>query len=87
MAKVKTILTLIAVILLALVVLVAIGVVYAAVFYLFIFGIICLAAVIAMRFLVKPGSGKIDAPDPKRELGNVQRTLEEYKRKEGKEKG
>ena len=54
MAKVKTILTLIAVILLALVVLVAIGVVYAAVFYLFIFGIICLAAVIAMRFLVKP---------------------------------
>jgi hypothetical protein len=81
MDKLKTILTLVALILVALGVLVVIGFVYAAVFYLFIFGIICLATVIAMRFLVKPGSGKIDEPDPKRELRNVQSTLEEYKRK------
>jgi len=82
MDKLKTILTLIAVILAALVALSAIGFFYAALQYVLLFGIICLATVLAVRFLMKSGSRQIDAPDPERDLRNVERTLEEYKRKQ-----
>ena len=81
MDKLKTILTLIAVILVALVALAAIGFVYTALQFLLLFGIICLGAVMVLRFLMKPSPRQIDEPDPERELRKVERTLEEYKRK------
>ena len=84
MDKLKTILTLIAVILGALAALAAIGFIYLALQYLLLFGVICLAIVIAFRFFMKPGPRQIDAPDPKRELRKLERTLEEYKRKQPK---
>jgi len=82
MDKLKTVLTLIAVILVALVALAAIGFVYTALQFLLLFGIICLATALVLRFLMKPGPRQLDAPDPERELRKVERTLEEYKRKQ-----
>jgi hypothetical protein len=77
MDRLKTILALIAVILLALVALALIGFFY----YVLLFGLICLAAVIVVRFLTKPGFLQIDAPDPNRDRMKVKHTLEEYERK------
>ena len=77
MDRLKTILALIAVILLALVALAVIGFFY----YVLLFGFICLAAVILMRLLIKPGPRQLDAPDPNQDNMKVKRTLEEYKRK------
>jgi hypothetical protein len=76
MDRLKTILALIAVILLALVALAVIGFFY----YVLLFGFICLAAVILVRFLIKPGPRQIDAPDAIQDRRKVNRTLEEYKR-------
>jgi hypothetical protein len=77
MDSLKIILALIAVTLLALGVLAAIGFLQ----YLLLFGIIGLAAVLAVRFWLKPGVPQIEASDPKLELEKVNRTLDEYKRK------
>jgi len=77
MDRLKTILALIAVILVAVVALAVIGFFY----YVLLFGLICLATVIVVRFLIKPGLRQIDAPDPNRDRMKVKRTLEDYKRK------
>ena len=77
MDKLKTILPPIAVILVALAALATIGFLQ----YVLLFGLICLATVIALRFLMKPNSRQIDSPDPKLDSRKVKRTLEEYKRK------
>ena len=81
MDKLKTILTLIAIILGALVVLATIGFIYSFLGYLLILGVVCLGGYIAFRFLTKSDSTQISAPDPKKELERVQRLLDEYKRK------
>jgi len=78
----KTILTLIAIILGALVVLAAIGLIYNLLGYLLILGVICLGGYIAFRFLTKSDAKQLSAPDPKKELERVQRLLDEYKRKQ-----
>ena len=82
MDKLKTILTLIAIILGALAVLAAIGLIYNLLGYLLILGVVCLGAYVAFRFLTKSESKQISSPDPKKELERVQRLLDEYKRKQ-----
>lgn len=81
MDKLKTILTLIAIILGALAVLATIGFIYSFLGYLLILGVVCLGGYIAFRFLTKSDSNQVSAPDPKKELERVQRLLDEYKRK------
>jgi hypothetical protein len=82
MDKLKTILTLIAIILGGLVALAAIGLIYNLLGYLLILSLICLGGYIAFRFLTKPDAKQVSAPDPKKELQKVQRLLDEYKRKQ-----
>jgi hypothetical protein len=81
MDKLKTILTLIAVICVALVALAAIGLVYAAFYYLVVFGILCLGTVIAFRLFMKSSHGQINTT--KNERKTAERILDEYKRKHG----
>jgi cobalamin biosynthesis protein CobD/CbiB len=81
MDKLKTILTLIAIIFVALVVLATIGLVYAALYYALIFGILCLGMVIALRLLIKSSQQQIDTS--KNERKKVGRILDDYKRKHG----
>lgn len=81
MDKLKTILTLIAIILGALAVLAAISLVYTFLGYLLIFGVVCLGGYIAFKLLTKSDTKQISPPDPKKELQKVQRLLDEYKRK------
>jgi 4-hydroxybenzoate polyprenyltransferase len=81
MDKLKTILTLVAVILLALVLLATIGFFYTALQYLFLICLAGLATVIAVRFWLKPHPRQIDSTDPGGELKKIERTLEEYRRK------
>jgi 4-hydroxybenzoate polyprenyltransferase len=81
MDKVKTILTLIAIILGALAVLAVVGFIYSLLGYILILGVVCLAGYTAFRFLSKPNEKQLAAPDPKRELEKVQRVLDEYKRR------
>ena len=77
----KTILTLIAVIVGALAVLAVIGFIYSALGYVLILGVLCLGAYIAFKLFAKSDTPQLSAPDPKRELERVQRLLDEYKRK------
>ncbi len=44
--------------------------------------LIAVILALVLRFLMKPGPRQLDAPDPERELRKVERTLEEYKRKQ-----
>ena len=81
MDKLKTILTLIAIILGALAVLAAIGFIYTFLGYILILGLVCLGGYIVFRFLTKSDSKQLSTPDPKKELERVQRLLDEYKRK------
>lgn len=81
MDKVKTLLTLIAIILGALAVLAVIGFIYSLLAYILILGVVCLAGYIAIRFLSKPNEKQLAAPYPKRELEKVHRLLDEYKRR------
>jgi len=81
MDKIKTILTLIAIILGALGVLAVIGLVYTALGYILILGIVCLGGYIVFRLFTKADDKQLSTPDPKRELEKVQRLLDEYKRK------
>lgn len=81
MDKLKTILTLIVIILAALGALAAIGLIYNLLGYLLILGLVCLGGYIAFRFLTRSDAKQISAPDPKKELDKVQRLLDDYKRK------
>jgi len=81
MGKLKTILTLIAVISVALVALAVIGLVYAAFYYLLLFGVLCLGALIAFRFLGKSGQPQIDTTMNERK--SAARILDDYKQKHG----
>ena len=81
MGSLKTILTLIAVILGALAVLAVVGFIYSLLGYLLILGVICLGGYIAFRFLTKSDGKQISAPDPKKEFEKVQRLLDQYTRK------
>jgi 4-hydroxybenzoate polyprenyltransferase len=81
MQTLKTILTLIAIILGALAVLAAIGFIYSLLGYILILGVVCLSGYIAFRLFSKSDEKQIAAPDPKKELKKVQRLLDEYKRK------
>jgi hypothetical protein len=81
MDKLKTILTLVAIILGALIVLAGISLIYSVLGYLLLFGIVCLGALVAYGLLRKPDHPNLPGPDPQRELEKVQRLLEEYKRK------
>jgi 4-hydroxybenzoate polyprenyltransferase len=81
MDNLKTILTLIAIILGALAVLATIGFIYTFLGYLLILGVVCLGGYIAFRILTKADTKQISAPDPKKEFERVQRLLDEYKRK------
>jgi 4-hydroxybenzoate polyprenyltransferase len=79
--KLKTILTLIGIILGSLAVLAVIGFIYTAAGYILILAVICLGGYIAFRLFGSSGDKQISAPDPKRELEKVQRLLDQYKRK------
>lgn len=81
MQTLKTILTLIAVILGALAVLAAIGLIYSLLGYILILSVICLGGYIAFKLFTKSNEKQIAAPDPKKELKKIQRLLDEYKRK------
>lgn len=81
MDKIKTILILIAIILGGLIVLGAIGLVYSLFQYLLLFGILCLGGYVAVRLLTNKSPREIESSGPERQLRNVERTLEEYKRK------
>jgi len=81
MEKLKTILTLIAVILGALAVLAVVGFIYSLLGYILILGVVCLGGYIAFRLLTKSHDKQIAALDPKKELERVQRLLDEYKRR------
>jgi 4-hydroxybenzoate polyprenyltransferase len=81
MDKIKTILTLIAIILGALGLLTLIGLVYTAFVYILILSVVCLGGYIAFRLFSKADDKQLSTPDPKRELEKVRRLLDEYKRK------
>jgi len=80
MDKIKTILTLIAVILGALVLLAGIGLVYSLLNYILVFAVICLAGYVAVKLLVKPEPKEITTPEPRKELKSIQRLLDQYKK-------
>ena len=77
----KTILTLIAIIIGALAVLAVIGFIYTALGYILILGVVGLGGYIAFQLFGKSDTRQVSAPDPKKELEKVQRLLDEYKRK------
>ena len=81
MDKLKTILTLVAIILGALALLAVVGLIYSFLGYILILGVLCLGGYIVFRLIGKSEEKQIAAPDPKKELEKVQRLLDEYKRK------
>ena len=80
MDKIKTILTLIAVIMIAFAVLAGIGLIYSLFIYIVILAVVCLGGLIAFRMISKPEAKRIQTPDPKREFEKVQRLLDQYKK-------
>ena len=80
MDKIKTILTLIAIIIGALVVLAGIGFVYSLLNYILVLAVICLAGYVAVKLFVKPEPQELKSPDPRKELKSVQRLLDQYKK-------
>ena len=81
MDKLKTIFTLLAIILGALVILALVGFIYSLLGYVLILGVLCLGAYIAYQLFGKSEEKQIATPDPKKELAKAQRLLDEYKRK------
>lgn len=81
MDKLKSILTLIGIILGALAVLAVIGFIYTAAGYIMILAVVCLGGYVAFRLFGASGDKQISVADPKTELEKVQRLLDEYKRK------
>jgi len=80
MDKIKTILTLIAIIIGALAVLAGIGLVYSLLNYILVFAVLCLAGYVAIKLFVKSEPPQLNSPDPRNELKNVQRLLDQYKK-------
>ena len=83
MDKIKTILTLIAIIIGALAILAGIGLVYSLLNYILLFAVICLGGYVAIKLLGKPERQEIQqiqAPDPQKALKSVQRLLDQYKK-------
>lgn len=80
MDKIKTILTLIAIIIGALAVLAGIGLVYSLLNYILVFAVICLGGYVAVKLFVKPEPQVLKTPNPRKELKNVQRLLDQYKK-------
>lgn len=80
MNNIKNILTVIAVILGAIVVLSLVGMVITALQYLFWLGVICIAAVVAVKLLRKPDAPQLESKSYMKELKSAERTLQEYKR-------
>ena len=81
MDKLKTILTLIAIIVVTLSVFTLIGFIYNAVIFIIIAGIVSLGAYVAYRLLRRGDVDHLKAADPHKELKKVDRILDEYKRK------
>jgi len=81
MNKVKTILIIIAVVLGTVLALAAIGMIVTALQYLFWLGVLCLAAVAAIKLFKKSDSPQLESKSHIKELKNAERSLEEYKRK------
>ena len=82
MDTLKTILTLIAIILGALALLAGIGLIYSLLYYILLFTVLCIGGYVAFRLLSRPRPERIEAPDPKKELQNVQRLLDQYKKQD-----
>jgi hypothetical protein len=82
MDKLKTVLMLLAVILGALAVLAVVGFIYSALQYLMLLAFLCLVGFIGVRLLIGRKAPELRSGDPVRELKRVERTLEEYKRKQ-----
>ena len=80
MDKLKTILTLIAVIVIAFAVLAGIGFLYSLLNYILILAVVCLGGLIAFRLISKPEAKQIQPPNPKREMAKVQHLLDQYKK-------
>lgn len=81
MSNVKTILIIIAVVLGTVLALAAIGMIITALQYLFWLGVLCLAAVVAVKLFKKSDSPQLESKNHIKELKNAERSLEEYKRK------
>ena len=81
MDKLKAILILLVVILGALGLLSLIGLVYTALGYILLFGVLCFIGYIGARLLLKGKSSKTDELESTRDLKKIDRTLEEYKRR------
>ena len=81
MDKLKTILTTLAVILVALGLLAAVGFIYTLLSYILLFGVLCLAGWIAYRLLAGSKQENLPASKPQGELKKADRILEDYKRK------
>lgn len=81
MDKIKTILILLGIIFGALAVFATIGFIYSLLQFLLLAGVIGLAGYIGVRLLTNKSPREIESPGPERQLQNVDRTLEEYKRK------
>jgi len=82
MNSLKTILTLIAIILGALALLAGIGLIYSLLYYILFLAVICIGGYVAFRLLSRSRPERIEAPDPKKELQNVQRLLDQYKKQD-----
>lgn len=81
MDKIKLVLITIAVILCALGLLAAVGLVSALIQSLFWIGLLCVAGYIGVKLLVKNKPGETDSLNAPHALKQVERTLEEYRRK------
>jgi len=81
MDKIKFILITIAVILCAVGLLAVVGLVSALIQSLFWIGLLCVAGYIGVKLLVKDKQGETDSLNAPHALKQVERTLEEYRRK------
>jgi len=80
MSNIKNILTIIAFILGAIVALSLVGMVITAIQYLFWLGVICIAAVVAIKLFKKTDAPQLESKSYVKELKSAERALEEYKR-------
>ena len=82
MDNLKTILTLIAIIIGALALLAGIGLIYSLLYYVLFLAVVVIGGWVAFRLLSRPRAEQIEAPDPKKELQKVQRLLDQYKKQD-----
>ena len=81
MDKIKIILTIIVVILASLGLFVAIGFLYSLVFYIFVLAVVGVGGYVAFKLFAKPKEKQLQPPDPRKQIENVQRLLDEHKKK------